>query len=149
MLKLKTLRSKFVQSLYLLPVMVLASASSVLATDQTNGGPTTTTAGGALPTDNPFKVDWGAITQGGVAQNLLPLLNYGLGVYGLWLLFHGIRHMLKKAKHLMEGTIGYKDFVPVAAGFAIVLVVLSGAWYHLLLVVLVPLNNSFSHPTGS
>lgn len=140
------LRNKFVGILYSLPVILLSSATSVLAVTTSSGTPPTTptVAGGALPSDNPFTVNWGNITQGGLAQSLLPLLNYGLGIYGLYLLFHGIRHLLHKSKKLMEGEIGYKEFIPVAAGFAMVLLVLSGAWYHLLLAVLVPLNNAFA-----
>lgn len=118
----------------MIPMMLLANTPRVLAAEE----------GGALPDTNPFQVDWGSVMKGGVVASLLPLFNYGLGLYGAWLLFHGIRHLLHKSKKLMTGESSYKEFIPVIAGFCMVLLVLSGAWYHLLVSLLVPLNKAFT-----
>jgi len=136
--KPRILPTKLTWRLSIMLMSFLANTPRALATD------TPTTGGGALPTTNPFQVDWGAVMGGGVVTSLLPLFNYGLGLYGAWLLFNGIRHLLKKSKMLMEGQSSYKEFIPVAAGFCMVILVLSGAWYHLLLSLLVPLNKAFT-----
>ncbi|WP_088186404.1 hypothetical protein [Desulfosporosinus sp. FKA] len=130
---LKRLRYKIKWSVPVIPLMLLANTTRVLAD-----------GGGALPSTNPFQVKWDSVMNGGVVLSLLPLFNYGLGLYGCWILFHGIRHLLGKSKKLMEGQVSYKEFIPVVAGFCMVLLVLSGAWYHLLVSVLVPLNQAFT-----
>ncbi|SPF43521.1 conserved exported hypothetical protein [Candidatus Desulfosporosinus infrequens] len=145
MSKLRTFKNKFTKSLSMISMSLLANAPRVLADTSTPTTTTTpTTGGGALPPTNPFQVNWTSVMGGGVVMSLLPIFNYGLGLYGAYLLFHGIRHLLKKSKALMEGQTSYKEFIPVAAGFCMVILVLSGAWYHLLLSLLVPLNNAFS-----
>jgi hypothetical protein len=153
LLRLKNIRSKLTLNLTLLSTLLLVNAPRVLAsTDTPTAGSSTASAagstaasvgGGSLPTTNPFQIDWNGIMGGGIVSSLLPLFNYGLGLYGVWLLFHGIRHLLHRSKRLMTGEGSYKEFIPVVAGFVIVLLVLSGAWYHLLLSVLVPMNNAF------
>jgi hypothetical protein len=125
-------------------VMSLLTNTPRVLADTSTPTTTTTTGGGTLPATNPFQVDWTSVMGGGVVMSLLPLFNYGLGLYGAWILFHGIRHLLKKSKMLMEGQSSYKEFVPVVAGFVLVILVLSGAWYHLLLSLLVPLNKAFT-----
>lgn len=137
MLKINNFRNKLAWGASAVPMALLTNATSVLADDSTPGG--------ALPTDNPFKVNWGDILKGDLVTGLLPLFNYGLGLYGLYLLWHSIRHLLEKSKQLMKGEASYKDFIPVVVGLGIVLLVLSGAWYSLLYAILAPLNKSFTH----
>ncbi|MCB8818614.1 hypothetical protein [Desulfosporosinus shakirovi] len=135
MLKLKKIQRNLAWGLSALS-MTLINATCVFAADETPGG--------ALPSENPFRVNWGAVIKGDLVTGILPLLNYGLGLYGLYLFFQGIRHLLEKSKQLMKGEVGYKAFIPVVGGFVIVLLVLSGAWYDLLRAILVPINDSFS-----
>lgn len=137
MLKLKTIRNKLAWGLSVLSVTLFTNATRVLAAGDE-------TPGGALPTENPFKVNWGSVIKGDLVTGILPLLNYALGLYGLYLFFQGIRHLLEKSKQLMKGEVGIKAFIPVVGGFVVILLVLSGAWYDLLRAVLVPINDSFS-----
>lgn len=108
------------------------------------GAPYALAAGGALPTTNPFVVNWDDIFNGGVGSQIIPLVNWALGLYGLYLLVHGVKGVLSYTKELMKGNTDYKKIIPVAAGFIILLLFLTGGWYHLLYGILNVVNKSFS-----
>ncbi|WP_434510063.1 hypothetical protein [Desulfitobacterium sp. AusDCA] len=140
---LKLKNNRYLIGLWLRPKLVYGFLVVLMAFF--GGAPYALAAGGgALPTTNPFVVNWDDIFNGGVGSQIIPLVNWGLGLFGLYLLIRGIVGILHISKELMKGNTDYKKFIPVGIGFILVLLFLTGGWYNLLYGILNVVNKSFS-----